>query len=89
MAGNVSLLLVYEVPGGRPLTVARVDNSSLLLDAAQTAILQAEQRADALSEADEVLGRIERSEANRLRQVLALLIPGVLATKSGPQLLKQ
>lgn len=77
MTGNVSLLLVYEPVGGRPLTVARVDDRAMLLDAAQLAILAAEKRAEDLAAADRVLGELERAEAGRLRKVLSLLVPGL------------
>jgi hypothetical protein len=75
MTGNVSLLLVYEPAGGRPLTVARVSDSRMLVDAAQFAIVAAEQRAEELAAADGVLGEVERAEAGRLRKVLSLLVP--------------
>ena len=75
MTGNVSLLLVYEPAGGRPLTVARVHDRRMLLDAAQIAIIAAEQRAEELAAADRVLGEVERAEAGRLRRVLSILVP--------------
>jgi hypothetical protein len=79
MTRNVSLLLVYEPAGGRPFTVARVEDSHMLLNAAQIAILAAEQRAEELAAADCVLGEVERAEAGRLRRVLSLLIPELKA----------
>ncbi len=82
MNGNVSLLLVYEPVGGRPLTVARVADSRMLVDAARAAILAAEQRAEDLATADRVLGELERAEAGRLRKVLSLLVPELKATES-------
>ena len=75
MSGTVTLLLVYEPAGGRPLTVARVQDRRMLLDAAHLAILVAEQRAEELAAADRVLGEVERAEAGRLRRVLSLLVP--------------
>ncbi len=75
MTGNVSLLLVYEPAGGRPLTVARVSDPRMLVDAAQVAIVAAERRAEELTEADRVLGEVEWAEAGRLRKVLSLLVP--------------
>jgi hypothetical protein len=82
MTGNVSLLLVYEPNGGRPLTVARVDNRQMLLDAAQLAIIAAEKRAEELAAADRVLGEVERAEAGRLRKVLSLLVPELAAARA-------
>jgi hypothetical protein len=84
MTGNVSLLLVYEPVGGRPLTVARVADSRMLVDAACAAILAAEQRAAELATADSLLGELERAEAGRLRTVLSLLIPGLKARAVAP-----
>ena len=84
MTGRVSLLLVYEPTGGRPLTVARVEDRRLLLDAAQLAIIAAEQRAEELAAADCLLGEVERAEAGRLRKVLSLLVPEL---RSGDALL--
>jgi len=82
MTGNVSLLLVYEPAGGRPLTVARVSDSRMLVDAAQLAIVAAEHRAAELAAADRVLGEVERAEAGRLRKVLSLLIPELKAEEA-------
>jgi len=82
MTGNVSLLLVYEPAGGRPLTVVRVEDRRMLLDAAHLAILVAEQRAEELAAADRVLGEVERAEAGRLRRVLSLLVPELKATEA-------
>jgi hypothetical protein len=84
MPGIVSLLLVYEPSGGRPLTVARVEDSRMLVDAALVAILAAEQRAAELATADSLLGELERAEAGRLRTVLGLLIPGLKARAVAP-----
>lgn len=82
MTGNVSLLLVYEPAGGRPLTVARIADPRMLLDAAQVAILAAEQRAEELATADRLLGEVERAEAGRLRKVLSLLVPELNARET-------
>jgi len=83
MTGSISLLLVYEPAGGRPLTVARVADPRMLLEAAQIAILAAEQRAGEMAAADHVLGEVERAEAGRLRKVLSLLVPE-LKTRETP-----
>lgn len=55
----------------------RLDDPGLALKVAQSAIAEAEARASELSRADEFLGEAERAEVQRLRRVLALLIPGV------------
>ena len=82
MTGTVSVLVVYEPPGGRPLTVARVRDQRMLVDVAEIAILAAEQRAEELAAADPVLGEVERAEAGRLRNVLNLLIPELKAREA-------
>jgi hypothetical protein len=75
MSGSASLLLVYEIPGGRPLTVARTVDQKLLLNVAQHVLEEAGERAKALADADEVLGAVEREEVRRLRRVLEILTP--------------
>ena len=75
METQVSILLVYERYGQRPITVARVDSTRLLLRAAETAIAEAEARAALLAEADNVLGEVESAEAKRLEKVLHFLLP--------------
>lgn len=77
MAGSVTILLVYEVPGGRSLTVARVADRSLVAHAASLAISVAEARAEELGDADRTLGMVEREEAHRLKRVLSLLVPEI------------
>lgn len=77
MPTNVSLLLVYETPGGRLLTVARVDDMGLTRLVALTAISECEGRAAGLATVDATLGAIQRQEAIRLRQVLGMLIPSI------------
>ncbi len=82
MAANVSLLLVYEPTGGRPFTVARVEDRRIVLGAAQFAIVAAEQKAEEFAAADHVLGEVERAEAGRLRRVLSLLVPELKAMEA-------
>jgi hypothetical protein len=72
---NVTVLLVYETPGGSPLTIARVVDTRVITEVARAAVGAVELRADALSEADMLLGQVEWAEANRLRRVLTLLVP--------------
>ena len=82
-SGSVALMLVYEPPTSKrgPIPLARVDDPVLALKVAQSAIAAAEARASELSRADEFLGEAECAEAERLRRVLALLIPGVVAVE--------
>jgi hypothetical protein len=82
VSGDITLLLVYEPRTSKqgPIPLARVDNPGLAMKVAQSAIAEAEARASELSEADEFLGEAEFAEAQRLRRVLALLIPGLAST---------
>jgi len=72
---SVSVLLVYETPGGSPLTIARVADSRVITDVANAAVRAIESRADALAEADVILGEVERAEAGKLKKILSLLVP--------------
>jgi hypothetical protein len=58
-----------------------VNDPTLALKVAQAAIAEAEAHATDLSESDQVLGEAERAEVDRLRRVLALLIPGLAAVE--------
>jgi hypothetical protein len=80
--GSVALVLLYEpaTARSRPVPIARILDTDLMLLAAKCAIVQAEARAAELSQADDLLGEAERAEVQRLRSVLALLIPGLAIT---------
>jgi len=74
---NISLILVYEPDSasGRPMPLARTADPQLILAVAEHAITDAISRATLLSQWDEILGEIERADVDRLRVVLATLIP--------------
>jgi hypothetical protein len=78
-SGNVALVLIYEPASakGRPVPLVRIDDPELAARAAQSAIRQAEVQAAAIADADEFLGEVEQAEVRRLRDVLAILIPGL------------
>jgi hypothetical protein len=75
MKTSVSVLLVYEPDGLKPLVVARLDRRSLLVEFAKAAISEAQARAMLVVGADRVLGDLQREEANRLLRVLSRLLP--------------
>jgi hypothetical protein len=79
--GAITLMLVYEPATSKrgPVPLVRLDDPALALKVAQAAIAEVEARATQLSWADEFLGEAESAEAQRLRRVLAVLIPGVAA----------
>ena len=73
---DVSLRIVYESEGaGKALTAARVTNQRLLIEAAEAAITEAYDQAEAVAEVDAFLGEVHREEADRLARVLGLLVP--------------
>lgn len=73
----VTLAIVYEPKNGTALRVAEVKNEALLLKAAQLAIEEADSGAAALAERDLTLGSIQKAEADKLREVLFLLLPNL------------
>jgi len=50
---------------------------------ARQAIADADARADPLADTGVVLGEVERAEASKLRDVLAVLLPGLLPLSQG------
>ena len=86
---SADLAILYEPERGRPLTVARVGDRRLLIAVAQAAIAEADERALALGEADEFLGAVQREEAERVRRVLAILVPELTAGERRLQLVSE
>ena len=84
--GRVTLVLLYEPDTARqkPVPLARVVDSRLASDVARRAIRDADIRADVLAKTDTLLGRMERAEANRLREVLAAILPDLYGDASEP-----
>jgi hypothetical protein len=78
---TVTLILVYEPDHSEqgPVPIARVNDPVLSLAAARSAIAAAEARAATFSGTDCLLAEVEMAEARRLREVLSLLIPGLLS----------
>lgn len=75
MEKSLTVFLVYETPGGSPVTVARVGSRGLVAHVAEAAITEAQARAELFREADQVLGDVEREEATRLERVLKMFVP--------------
>ncbi len=69
-----SLAIVYTPDGGRPLSLARICDRSLLRSAAAAALREAEGQAESLSVKDRVLGVVQAEEAAKLRRILGLLL---------------
>lgn len=68
------LSLLYCPREGQPLRVANVRDAELLAQAADCVIREAERRAAALDEVDNVLGAAEHVEADALRRVLGIFM---------------
>jgi hypothetical protein len=58
------------------LSVATVEDQSLLRQVAHRALQQAEQRAAAVAAEDPIMGLLQAAEVQRLRATLSILIPG-------------
>jgi hypothetical protein len=74
-----TLTITYQAPGQRPLSVATVEDETLLRQAAHVAIEQAEQRAAAVTAEDPVMGMLQAAEVHRLRLALEIIVPGFSA----------
>ncbi len=69
-----SLAIVYTPPRGRPLSVARISDRTLLREAAAVALSEAERETKTLLAADRILGMVQAEETAKLRRVLNLLL---------------
>lgn len=72
----ISLAIIYDGHGGRPLRLARVLDRSLLRAVAAAAIAEAEQAACDLAVHDAILGQAQLGEVSKLRQILQPLVAG-------------
>jgi hypothetical protein len=72
---KLGLYITLEPAEGKPVTLARVSDRSLLTGAARTAIREAEEKVELMAAEDEVLGTLQLQEAGRLRKALELVIP--------------
>jgi hypothetical protein len=73
---SIALYIVCEPRDrGKPLALARIEDRMALLAAARAAISEAEARANDIDDYDEVLGELQREEAQRLKNSLERLIP--------------
>ena len=76
---KVGLNITFEPERGKPVTLARVRERALLLDAAGAALLEAEEAAEQMAAEDQLLGELQRQEATRLREALELVLPELCA----------
>jgi hypothetical protein len=67
---NMTLAILYAPEGHKPLSIARINDHSLLSAAAERAISEAEATATELMETDSTLGAVQFEEANKLRRVV-------------------
>jgi len=71
----LSLAIVYRPAGGRPLSLATIEDRDFLAAAAAAAIRESLAKAEELEASDPVLGRVQREDAEKLRRVLSALLP--------------
>ncbi len=70
--GLFNVAIIYRPPGGRPLSLATIDDPGLLRSAAALALSEASGKAVQLSVLDPVLGQIQGAEAEKLRRILGM-----------------
>lgn len=77
-SGDISLVLLFEPRTNRegPVMIARVDDPSLIARAARVAVGAAQKRAAEMCDVDELIGQVEVAEADRLKALFTLLMPG-------------
>jgi hypothetical protein len=73
----VSLIIAFEEPGSKPLSVAVVHDQDLLHRAARVALDQAQREASEVARENPILGKLLSAEVVRLRVALTTLIPGI------------
>jgi len=78
---SVRLNITLEPERGKPITLARVEDRDLLVNAALSALQQAERLAVEMGSQDTTLGELQRQEASRLRQALELILPEIRAAQ--------
>jgi hypothetical protein len=78
---SVHLYITLEPERGKPVTLARVEDRDLLVNAALSALQQAEHLAVEMGSQDKTLGELQRQEASRLRQALELVLPEIRAAE--------
>jgi hypothetical protein len=78
-SGDIALVLLFEPRTNRenPVMIARVDDPSLIAQAAAAAIGAAQRRADEMGRVDELIGEAEAAEVVRLKALLSMLVPGL------------
>jgi len=84
---NFVLAILYTPEGHRPLSIARVNDRTLLAAAAEQAIFEADATARELMEGDPTLGAFQHEEANKLRRVLRRLLASCLDSNGAPSVM--
>lgn len=74
---NLTIHLVYEKPGVKPQSIARVNDGPLLSALAKLVISRARVRASKWIGVDEAILFLENDHVNKLAQFLAMTVPGL------------
>lgn len=77
-SGNIVVILMYEPAAAQvePIPLARVSDDALAVAVAESAVFEAELRAQEISNLDELLAEIGLIEIRRLRELFSLVVPG-------------
>ena len=69
------MITIEPSSGSEPVTVARVSSREMLVNVAEAAIREAEDKVLSWSQEDDYLGFLQKEEADRLQRSLKMLIP--------------
>lgn len=78
----VALYIALEPAAGDSITIARVSDRELLVDAARMAMAEARDRAKRAAVQDPGLAVLREAEANRLSDALRKLIPELMVEQT-------
>ena len=74
---KLTIDLVYHSPAGDKVTVAKLKDAGVILEASRRAIQEAKLKAKTAGEFDPILGDLLEDEATRAARALELLVPGL------------
>ena len=74
------VMIVFNSPGQKPMSIATIEDAELLRWAAKLAIQEAEERAASASQLDPVMALLQAAEVVRLRTALDVLVPSTDAS---------
>jgi hypothetical protein len=75
--GSLTIILAFQEPGRRPVSIGSVDEEPELLHlVARAALKQAQERVAELVHSNPTMAKLQAAELDRLRASLEILVPG-------------